>query len=110
MPTAKNIRRHRRIPYSGPVRISWEEHGQARFATGKCLDISEDGMRIESPLAIPRGTSIHLAADRIKLAGAAIVKHTDRRGSKHLLGLELSSAVLTKTIVELEAHLATLLP
>jgi hypothetical protein len=102
--TEKNIRRHRRIPYTGPIRVSWDERGEPRFAMGKCVDISEDGLRIEVPKPVPRGASIHLAAERIKLAGAATVKHSARRGAMYLLGLELSRAVLQRTIAGLEGR------
>ena len=104
MPAPKNSRRHRRIPYSGPIRVSWEDQGQPRFAIGRCVDISEDGLRIEVHQPLKRGASIQLAAERIKLAGAATVKHSVQRGSRHLLGLELSHAVLCKTIAEIEGH------
>jgi hypothetical protein len=101
--TEKNIRRHRRISYAGPIRVSWEERGEPRFAFAKCIDISEDGLRIEVPQAIvPAGASIQLAAERIKLAGAATVKHSVRRGARCLLGIELAHAVLDQTIAALQ--------
>ena len=102
MSAAQNIRRHRRIAHTGPVRISWEERGEPRFALGKCVDLSEVGMRIESPQSIRPGAVIQLNAERIKLAGAATVKHVIRQGSKHLLGLELSHAVLAKTMAHIQ--------
>jgi hypothetical protein len=82
----------------------WEEQGQSRFAMGKCIDISEEGLRIEVAQPVPRGISVHLSADAIKLAGAATVKHVVRRGGKYSLGLELSQAVLHKTIAEIEGR------
>ncbi len=104
MSAVKNIRRHRRIPYINTVRISWEEHGQPRFATGKCTDISEAGMRLESPQPIRPGTTIHLSAERIKFSGAATVKHMVRNGSKYLLGVELTQFMLGDTLAELEGR------
>ena len=107
MSTVKNVRRHRRIPYQGPIRISWEEQGQACFAIAKGLDISEDGLRIESPRTVPRGASIQLAAEDIKLAGAATVKYSVRRGSKYFIGLQLSQTLLDKTLVTLQSRALT---
>lgn len=104
MPAHKNIRRHRRIPYLGPIRISWEEHGQSRFSMAKCIDLSETGLRIEAPCPVPAGTAIQLRAERIKLAGAATVKHSVRHGSKYLLGLHLTQAILNDTIAEIEGR------
>jgi PilZ domain len=99
----KSVRRHRRIPYSGPIRIAWETSGQAQFAIGKCVDVSEEGLLIESTQQVQPGVVILLNAERIKVAGSATVKHTMRRGGKYRIGLKLSQAVLAKTIEKLES-------
>lgn len=104
MSAGKNIRRHQRISYINPVRISWEEHGQSHFAMAKCIDISEAGLRIESPYPIRPGTTIQLGAERLRLAGAAAVKHTVRFGGKYLLGVELSQSILREKIAGLEGR------
>jgi hypothetical protein len=101
--TENDIRRHHRISYAGPIRVSWEERGEPRFAMAKCIDISADGLRIEVPQAIvPAGASIQLAAERIKLAGAATVKHSIRRGARCTLGIQLAHAMLGSTIAALQ--------
>jgi hypothetical protein len=102
MITSKNNRRHRRIPYVGPLRISWEEQGQQCFAQARCIDISEDGMRIEVARPVRPGTCILLSAERLKLSGAASVKHMDRSGGKYLLGLNLTQAMAPGKLAELE--------
>jgi hypothetical protein len=102
--THKNNRRSRRIPYMGPIRIAWEDNGQQRFAMAKCIDLSAEGLRIEVPQPIRTGTTVQLGAERIKLAGAAVVKRMERYGSKYLLGLQLTQAILDKTIAELEGR------
>lgn len=87
----KDVRRHHRVPYLGPVRISWQEtDGNAQFANARCLEMSEGGLLIEVPAPIPVQTDLMLRAERLHLAGAATVKHTRRRGSRFLVGLELS--------------------
>ncbi len=87
----RDMRRHQRIPYLGPVRISWEdEHGLSKYAQARCLDVSEGGLRIEVPEPIPVHSRVSLAADRINLAGSATVKNIARHGSKYILGLNLS--------------------
>jgi hypothetical protein len=102
MITVKNHRRKRRIPYLGPVRISWEDRGQARFAAGRCIDISEEGMRIEVSQPVQAGSMVQICADRIRVSGAATVKRMERCGSKYLLGLQLTQAALRKAVAELE--------
>jgi len=95
----RNIRRHRRIPYMGPIRISWQaSDGHAHYIRGTCLDVSEGGLRIETPEPIPARTLILLNADRLKLSGSATVKHVERRDSKYILGLELNAAALERTL------------
>jgi hypothetical protein len=90
----KDARRHGRIPYLGPLRISWiEPSGEPRFAMAKCIDVSEAGLRIELSVGIPLRTPITLNAERIKMSGPASIKHVARRGAKYILGLELSQAL-----------------
>lgn len=90
----RDARRHHRMPYIGPVVISWQDaNGETKYAQAKCLDISEGGLRIETPGSVSVRTYLSLRADRIKLAGSATVKHVVRNGSKYTLGLELSQAL-----------------
>lgn len=104
MSVVKNARRHRRIPFFGPIKVSWEEHGQVRFAITKCIDISDHGLRIESPHPVRPGTLIMLQSERIKLRGAGTVRHSVRHGAKFLLGLQLTEAILGDTIAHLEGR------
>jgi hypothetical protein len=95
----KEGRRHRRMPYAGPIRISWDEPSGPRYAIGKCIELSESGARVEVPVNIPVRTSIRLNAERIKLAGSASVRHVARHGAKYILGLELSQSMTEKVAV-----------
>jgi hypothetical protein len=101
---AKNNRRHRRIPYLAPMRISWEEQGQQCFTTARCLDLSEDGMRIEVAQQVRPGTRILINAERLKLSGAASVRRTERNGGKYLLGLQFAQAIPADKIAALEGR------
>jgi hypothetical protein len=95
----KDIRRHHRIPYVGPVRLSWEDdQGRPKFIQAKCVDISETGLRVEVSEPIPVRTSLQLRAERINLSGSAAVKHSVRYGSRYLLGLQLSQVLQDKTL------------
>ncbi len=75
----------------------------------KCIDISESGLRIESPQPVRIGAIIQMGAERIKLAGAATVKNVVRHGSKFLLGVQLTQLVLNKTIAEIEGRSPTVI-
>jgi hypothetical protein len=96
----KDIRRYDRIPYAGQVRISWEDLGGfPKYALAKCVDVSESGMRIEVPEAIPARSKVSMRADPINFFGSATVKHVTRRGSKFILGLELSHALRDQLLI-----------
>lgn len=102
MSIMKEVRKHTRIPYTGPIRLSWlDASGNAAFTTAKCIEISEAGMRVEVPVNIPARTILQLNADTIKLAGASTVRHSVRQGAKYSLGLELSQAMTDKAIAAL---------
>jgi hypothetical protein len=75
----RDIRQHSRVPYTGPVRISWEDdQGVVKYTEAKYLDISEAGLRIEAREYIPLRSRISLRADGIKLSGSATVRHVER--------------------------------
>ena len=70
----------------------------------KCLDISETGLRIESPYPVKDRAVIILRSERIELHGSGVVRHVVRHGSKYLLGVQLNQAILGGVIAELEGH------
>jgi len=94
----KDIRRHRRIPHTGPVRLSWQGSGEPCFAHGKCLDISAEGMLFETQEAVPLGVMVTIRAERLNVSGSAMVKHVRRKGFKYVIGLELSAALREQTL------------
>jgi PilZ domain-containing protein len=98
---AKDARHQQRVPYAGPIRIGWSDSsGETKYTQGKCVDISEGGLRIEVPVAIPAGTRLILNADRIKVSGSASVKAVTRRGGRFILGLELSQKLSALAFLE----------
>ena len=97
----KDARRHCRIPYVGPVVISWEERGEIRYARGRCIDVSELGLRLELPVSLAPRTEISLNAERIKISGSARVRHTVRFGSKYLIGVELGQTLRSSALASL---------
>jgi PilZ domain len=87
----KENRRHQRSACSGVVRISWEDsHGIVKYAQAKCLDVSDEGLKIETTQPIPVFSTLSLRADFISLSGSARVRHCAARECKYILGLNLS--------------------
>jgi hypothetical protein len=102
MSSMKEGRRHHRIPYTGPIRLSWvDASGNPAFTMAKCIEVSESGIRVEVPVNIPARTILQLNAEKIHLAGACTVRHAVRQGAKHFLGLELSQSMTEKAIAAL---------
>lgn len=104
MLAGKNLRRHDRIVYTGPIRISWEDEGGPRFAIARCIDLSAEGMRMEVAAPVQTGSRLQIAAERIGLGGSAAVKRIERRGGRFILGVCLSHIVSASRIAEIEAQ------
>jgi len=87
---SERLRRHPRTPSAAPVKISWQDsNGADRWARGKCVDVSEGGLRIELQDDIPVRTRVTLSAESLHIS-SAVVKSVTRQGPKHLIGLELT--------------------
>jgi hypothetical protein len=100
---ARNLRRHRRLAFSGYIDISWTDpRGQVKYARTKCLDVSEMGVRVEAPEPIPERTSVSLRAERLSVSGGATVRHVVRLGAKFILGLELTASIAEKALSGVE--------
>lgn len=93
--STKEARRHPRIPFSGPVRLSWEDRG-TRFAQGRCVNLSETGTRIELPIPIPLHASVSLSTNQAGVSGSASVKNVARFGAKYVIGLQFNQPLPPK--------------
>lgn len=94
---AKDIRRHRRVPLPGVVRVSWQDSGgNPRFANGRCIDLSASGMRLEMPEPVPLRSYVSVSAPKLGIVSNASVRHCARSGGKCVVGLEFSSALNVK--------------
>jgi hypothetical protein len=102
MISTKDKRHNRRIHCVKPIRVSWEENGEPRFVYAKCIEISENGVRIELPYPVRTGSRILLREDSLGLATSATVKHLIRKGGKCMLGLHLREGIRARTIALLE--------
>ncbi len=101
---SRNLRRHTRIEFPGIVRLSWQVSGNVKFARGRCVDLSESGMRVEVPEAIEVRSYVTVSAEKIRLSANASVRHCVRNGGKFVVGLEFSTPL--KSLAEMLEFLA----
>jgi hypothetical protein len=81
-------RRSARFQYFGLVFIAWTSHGERNHVLGRCLDISEHGIGLQLPKALPVGSPVTVQADWLSLSGSATVRHVTKRAGIFVLGLE----------------------
>jgi hypothetical protein len=87
-------RRYDRTRCADRLRLGWTtDDGVEVFTQGTCVDVSRNGVRLESREPIPLRTSVSMRAERVNLCGAASVRHITRRGWKYVIGLELSQTL-----------------
>jgi hypothetical protein len=92
--TRKDVRRHERIPCTQAVLLAWTaEDGSDQYARGKCRDVSDAGLRIETFDAIPTNSLVSLRIESWDLAGSARVRYSRRGATGLVIGLELSHNV-----------------
>ena len=90
----QNLRKQLRCGVNEAVRISWQDPMRGLvYLRGRCVDASQNGMRIKLHMAIPKQSLIAILADGMGFAGNASVRHVVRNGTNYVLGLELSHAI-----------------
>ena len=100
--TNRDLRRHERIPYTGPLHICAEDgHGSSVFWHAKCVDLSEGGLRVEAHAPVSVGAYLSLRVPQLNLGGSAKVKRIGQRGAKYLMALELSQPMPGKALAGL---------
>ena len=81
------------------MRLFWDDAGgRTRYVSVLSLDISENGLQVDSSEPLPVNTRVSLRADLIEFAGVAVVKHVEAQGSRFLLGLELSPSLMEQAL------------
>jgi hypothetical protein len=84
-------RKDERLAMSGSVRLVWQDDsGFEKFVRGRCLDVSQSGLRMELPEAIPVRSYVTVKADQVGLAVNAAVRHCAPSRGKYIVGLEFS--------------------
>lgn len=83
------MRRHARSRLELPVELSWADpHGAGMAARGKCINISESGLRLNLPVPVPAGAYVNFRVSRMGLGGAGSVRYSRRDGVNFIVGLE----------------------
>jgi len=90
-----DLRRNDRRPCDHTVTVMWRDPGgQDKFVQAKAQDISEMGLRMQMPEALPRQTYLNLSASKLGLVGHASVRHCTRiRGAKYSVGVEFTAGL-----------------
>ena len=89
----EDVRTAERRPFQGAVQVSWlARSGETKTIRAKCVDLSEEGARIECELPIEARTQVYIQAPAYGLMGNATVRYCRRSGLKHTIGLMFSSA------------------
>ena len=91
------LRRHTRAERSSPVQIIWKDRaGVDKYISGRSLDVSPSGMRVEISEAIEKQTYVTLQCVALALHGTASVRTCARKGTKYVVGLEFSGGLQWK--------------
>ena len=85
--------REERHPVSFAVSLMWQEKsGAMRRVGGRCLNLSPEGMRMDTRDRVDAGTVVVVLSDEFGRMGHATVRHCRRDGMKYAIGLKFSSA------------------
>jgi hypothetical protein len=92
-----DLRRHPRDEKASPVQIVWKDRaGVDRYVSGKSLNISSSGIRVEVAEPIERQTYVTLQCAALGVHGSASVRSCARKGMKYVVGLEFSGGMQYK--------------
>jgi hypothetical protein len=94
MAVRHDLRRHTRQDCTPTVKIMWcDTSGHDKFANATALDISETGLRLKVPEALPVQSCVTMRSDALKLRGQASVRYCSRLGTTYAIGLEFGRDV-----------------
>jgi hypothetical protein len=90
----KDIRRHQRVPCTLSILLAWTDpDGSDRYARGKCRDVSEAGLRVDTVDMIPAQSYVNLRIEKWDLTTSARVRYSRRAGATNVVGLELTQKI-----------------
>lgn len=83
------MRRHERHELDAAVEIwSGDIEGRKVSATGTCVNISECGLMMKVPHAIPVLSQVAFRVARLEFEGTGTVRHCGNTGAYYLVGVE----------------------
>jgi len=96
--TRHDLRRQDRQACDQNITVIWRDpRGEDKFVSAKALDISESGLRMQMPEALPRHAYLTLRASKLGLLGSASVRHCTRLGgAKFAIGVEFTAGMRWK--------------
>ncbi len=91
------LRRHDRVEEGVTVQVMWKDrYGHDRLVSGRTIDVSRDGLRLQLKERLEEGIYVNFRADALKLHGTASVRWCTREGSKYVAGLQFSGGLQWK--------------
>ena len=84
----RELRKHRRYAVgAGIVQVSWlDKSGRRKFTSTRALNISENGIALQLPEAIPPQL-VRFNFNRYKLSGLGTLEYCRQSGAKYVVGL-----------------------
>lgn len=84
--------RQERYKVDFQVFIAWQDaKGVTRRASGRCVDLSASGAKVETRDHFPARTMVLVSSDSFGRMGNAIVRYCLRVGMKYYVGLQFSA-------------------
>lgn len=95
MGTRHDLRRQERVSCRHNVTVIWRDsRGESKFANVPALDISESGIRLQMPEALPIHAYMTLRATKLGLLGNVSVRYCLRTtASKFAVGAEFTAGL-----------------
>jgi len=82
-----------RYSVSFSVALGWaDKSGLVRRTNGRCLDLSPEGMKIETRDRLDTGTVVTVQSGEFGRMGHATVRHVNREKMQCLVGLKFGAA------------------
>jgi hypothetical protein len=89
-PKGTDSRLHKRIPIRCWVALVYfDSHHVKRFLPGRALDMSGDGLSVETFAPLEKGSVVSVRSRKVSLiSGTACIRHCGKRGFKYRMGLQ----------------------
>ncbi len=89
-----DLRRKTREQSDSKLVVVWrDESGIDHSANGRALDLSDAGIRLQLPVAVPVRSYIILRAEKLGIHGQASVRYCSRRGNHYIVGVEFTAGI-----------------